>query len=290
VIDGAPATAATPAAAAVVAKNAPRRKWDANGGGASANAKRQRGAAFAGTTGPAKSTEGEDAADGSGGLLGRKRKVALAVMYRGSAYCGLQLQNGAGQAGQPTVERELMDAVYAAGGISKENMNDTQKIKWQRAARTDKGVHAAGNILSLMMICDGPPPATCHSQSTDIVERINAHLPEDIRVIAAPRVLGGFHAKYDCTSRVYEYILPSFVFDEHPLTVELMHEAAAVPGVEADEMSTKATAAANAATSEAPFAYPSRLLEYRLTAEKTASLASKARSTIRTSRVRRVDS
>lgn len=41
-----------------------------------------------------------------------------------------------------------------------------------RAARTDKGVHAAGNVLSLKF----------QIPSDDIVEKINSYLPDQIRV------------------------------------------------------------------------------------------------------------
>ncbi len=79
--------------------------------------------------------DGEDDGDdeqegGAGGRAGKKRKVALAVMYRGTAYCGLQMQNGPQQTGQLTVERVLIDAIHAAGGISADNMDQTSKIKW----------------------------------------------------------------------------------------------------------------------------------------------------------------
>lgn len=41
-----------------------------------------------------------------------------------------------------------------------------------RAARTDKGVHAAGNVVSLKM---------CLPEG-DVVKDINSHLPDQIRV------------------------------------------------------------------------------------------------------------
>ena len=41
------------------------------------------------------------------------------------------------------------------------------QVHWNRAARTDKGVSAAGNVVSLKMMIGYP----------DVVERINAALP-----------------------------------------------------------------------------------------------------------------
>lgn len=43
-------------------------------------------------------------------------------------------------------------------------------MQWNRAARTDKGVSAAGNVVSLKMMIAFP----------DTVERINSHLPEQV--------------------------------------------------------------------------------------------------------------
>ena len=43
-------------------------------------------------------------------------------------------------------------------------------MSWQRAARTDKGVSAAGNVVSVKLMIDFP----------DVVERINAELPDQV--------------------------------------------------------------------------------------------------------------
>jgi tRNA pseudouridine(38-40) synthase len=41
---------------------------------------------------------------------------------------------------------------YKAGGIAECNYRDFHKISWTRAARTDKGVHATGNVVSFKML------------------------------------------------------------------------------------------------------------------------------------------
>ena len=46
----------------------------------------------------------------------------------------------------------------------------------------------------------------------DAVDKINEHLPRDIRVFGYQRVTGSFNAKDQCDARTYEYILPTFVF------------------------------------------------------------------------------
>lgn len=63
--------------------------------------------------------------------------------------------------------------------------NFTSKVGLARAARTDAGVHAAGNVVSLKMIITIPGVK-------DIVSRINEELPPEIRVwgyVSSPDLL-----------------------------------------------------------------------------------------------------
>lgn len=76
-----------------------------------------------------------------------------------------------------------------------------------RCARTDKGVHAAGNVISLKLIVEDP----------DVVAKINAALPAQIRVWDIIRTTGSFSSYQLCDSRKYEYLVPSHVFlPPHP--------------------------------------------------------------------------
>ncbi|KAI9094026.1 pseudouridine synthase [Phlyctochytrium arcticum] len=125
-----------------------------------------------------------------------KRKVALLMGYCGTGYNGMQINPGV-----PTIELELHKALAAAGAVSKDNAMDPAKIQFMRCARTDKGVHAAGQVCSLKMIIEEP----------DIVERINKELPEQIRIWGYVRTVGSFHAKNACDARMYEYLLPTYV-------------------------------------------------------------------------------
>lgn len=47
--------------------------------------------------------------------------------------------------GSRTIEGDLFAALIKAGAVSAENGVDHRKVDVQRAARTDAGVHAAGN-------------------------------------------------------------------------------------------------------------------------------------------------
>ncbi|KAL1918204.1 uncharacterized protein VTP21DRAFT_3470 [Calcarisporiella thermophila] len=142
--------------------------------------------------------EGEDAEDESRKKQQRlpKRKVALLLGYCGTGYQGLQANPNA-----KTIEGDLFKALAAAGAVSQDNADDPKKVSLLRCARTDKGVHAAGNILSLKMIIE----------DSDIVAKVNECLPEQIRVWGFTRVIKSFNPKQLCDSRMYEYLLPTYI-------------------------------------------------------------------------------
>lgn len=108
---------------------------------------------------------------------------------------------------EKTIEGDLFDAFVKAGAISKANADDPKKSSLVRCARTDKGVHAAGNVISLKLIVEDPK----------IVDMINEHLPPQIRVWGMERTNGSFSCYQTCDSRWYEYLIPTFAFlPPHP--------------------------------------------------------------------------
>ena len=116
----------------------------------------------------------------------------------------------------------MFSAFVAAGAISKANADDPAKSSLVRCARTDKGVHAAGNVISLKLIVEDP----------DIVQKINEKLAPQIRVWGIERTNGSFSAYQFCDSRIYEYLIPTYCFlPPHPRSflgrkiVELAEEA-----------------------------------------------------------------
>ncbi|KAG0040014.1 tRNA pseudouridine synthase 1 [Podila clonocystis] len=130
-----------------------------------------------------------------------KRKVAVMMGYCGTGYQGMQVNPSA-----KTIEGDLFKAMVKAGAVSKDNADDIKKVSMMRSARTDKGVHAAGNVVSLKMIVE----------DDDIIEKINKELPEQIRLFGFVRTINSFSAKTLCDSRVYEYLLPTYVFLPRP--------------------------------------------------------------------------
>jgi tRNA pseudouridine38-40 synthase len=124
------------------------------------------------------------------------------IGYAGSGYKGMQIN-----AQEKTIEGDLFKAFVAAGAISKNNSDDPKKTSLVRCARTDKGVHAAGNVISLKLIVEEP----------NIVQTINKHLPPQIRVWGIERTNGSFSCYQTCDSRWYEYLIPTYSFlPPHP--------------------------------------------------------------------------
>ncbi|KAI0411178.1 pseudouridine synthase [Xylaria grammica] len=131
-----------------------------------------------------------------------KRKVAVLIGYSGTGYHGLQINHSL-----KTIEGDLFSAFVAAKAISKANADDPKKSSFVRCARTDKGVHAAGNMVSLKLIIEDP----------DIVQKINENLPPQIRVWGIQRTNNAFSCYASCDSRWYEYLIPSYcLLPPHP--------------------------------------------------------------------------
>ncbi|RMD39586.1 hypothetical protein DV735_g5547, partial [Chaetothyriales sp. CBS 134920] len=131
-----------------------------------------------------------------------KKKVAVLIGYAGTGYRGMQFVDD-----HKTIEGDLFKAFVEAGAISKANADDPKKSSFVRCARTDKGVHAAGNVVSLKLIVE----------DEDIVERINKALVPQIRVWGFERTSNSFSAYQMVDSRIYEYLIPSHSFlPPHP--------------------------------------------------------------------------
>jgi tRNA pseudouridine38-40 synthase len=124
-----------------------------------------------------------------------KRKVAVMIGYAGTGYHGIQINHK-----EKTIEGDLFAAFVKAGAISKANADDPKKSSLVRCARTDKGVHAAGNVLSLKLIIE----------DEKLVDKINEELPPQIRVWGIQRTNNGFSCYQQCSSRWYEYLMPSY--------------------------------------------------------------------------------
>ena len=110
-------------------------------------------------------------------------RLRLTIEYDGTPFRGWAFQPGL-----PTVEGALREAL-AATFASVENL--------AVAGRTDTGVHALRNVVSVD-VEGGPPPARA-------AEALNTRLPDEISVAAAEEVADDFHARFSARSRSYRY-------------------------------------------------------------------------------------
>ena len=109
--------------------------------------------------------------------------LKLTLEYDGGGFAGW-----AAQPGHRTVEgvvQEALAAIYP---------------RWSDlavAGRTDAGVHALGQVVSVLT--EGGPPVD------RAAEALAAALPEDVAVVRAERAADGFHARFSARSRSYRY-------------------------------------------------------------------------------------
>jgi tRNA pseudouridine38-40 synthase len=109
----------------------------------------------------------------------------LILSYRGERYAGWQRQENAlavQEVLETALERVLGEPVRVAG-----------------ASRTDAGVHARGQAVSLELAAP--------FSAQGLVHGTNHHLPEDVRVMAADPMPPGFHARKHAASKTYSFRL-----------------------------------------------------------------------------------
>ncbi|ARK28548.1 tRNA pseudouridine synthase A [Halalkalibacter krulwichiae] len=112
------------------------------------------------------------------------KRVALWVMYDGTAFSGYQVQPG-----KRTVQLEVEKALRT--------LHKGTDVRVHASGRTDTGVHARGQVLHfdspLMIPTERWPKA------------INSCLPEDVRIIEASYVQADFHSRYAAVKKEYRY-------------------------------------------------------------------------------------
>jgi tRNA pseudouridine38-40 synthase len=109
--------------------------------------------------------------------------VKLVIEYEGTRYHGWQAQAGA-----PTVEAALKDAIHALTGESP---------VLTAAGHTDAGVHALGQVVNFRLVREFP----VHQ----LPGALNARLAPDIAVRHAELVGESFNARYSARARLYAY-------------------------------------------------------------------------------------
>lgn len=111
------------------------------------------------------------------------RRIKLTLQYDGAGFMGWQVQPGA-----RTVQSELEAALSRLAD---------QPVSTIAAGRTDRGVHATGQVASALV------PAKWTGAA--LRRALNAILPDDIWIADAEEVPLAFHARYDAIARSYVY-------------------------------------------------------------------------------------
>ncbi len=138
--------------------------------------------------------------------------------YDGSRYCGFQLQ----AEDVPTIQGEVEKALCKAEG---------RKVRVSYSGRTDRGVHALGQVISFRL-----------KEEADLYRfkwSLNCILPDDIAVREIARVEDGFDARRSAKKRQYCYYVVNHnvqsvflrkysVLVTQGLDLEMMQEAASL--------------------------------------------------------------
>ncbi len=134
------------------------------------------------------------------------------VAYDGTKYHGFQTQKNA---------EGIQDVIEKAFRLMTQST-----IRIHSAGRTDKGVHAIGQVFHFDTKID-------LDEATWL--RVNERLPLDIRIKSIKKVKPDFHARHSAQSKVYRYVIaksPSSVFNQNyevylgHLDIKRMEEAA----------------------------------------------------------------
>ena len=116
------------------------------------------------------------------------QKLRLVIAYDGTGYAGWQVQKiGLGV-------QEKVEAALAALFPSRPVLHSS--------SRTDTGVHALGLVAHFEV-----PRVEFRMPPRKLLLALNAHLPEDVRVLAAARARPEFHARFDATGKEYRYLV-----------------------------------------------------------------------------------
>lgn len=139
----------------------------------------------------------------------------ITFSYQGSSYHGWQRQPDAS-----SVQQTLEEAMQL---FLKED------VSLVGAGRTDTGVHAK------VMVAHFDTQQSFEIE--ELIYRLNAYLDESIAILSIVEVKADAHARFDATSRSYEYwvvqqknpfLAQATYYITHPLDVNRMNEAAAL--------------------------------------------------------------
>lgn len=115
-------------------------------------------------------------------------RLKLTIAYDGTGYQGWQIQK-IGLGVQQKIEEALARLFPSRPQV-------------HGSSRTDSGVHAAGLVAHFDL-----PPGEWRMTGDKLRLALNAHLPEDIRVLSATRCRPDFHARFHALHKQYRYLV-----------------------------------------------------------------------------------
>jgi tRNA pseudouridine38-40 synthase len=134
------------------------------------------------------------------------RRFRLTVAYDGTCYSGWQTQaRGIG------VQQKLEEAL---GHLF------PPPVVTHSSSRTDAGVHALGMVVHFEV-----PREQFRMPVAKLILAVNAHLPEDIRVMSARLCQPSFHARFSARGKEYRY----FIWNHAAMNPLCLHQAWHVP-------------------------------------------------------------
>ena len=115
------------------------------------------------------------------------QRFKITIEYDGRPFFGWQRQDG-----QPSVQQALEEAAA--------KINDNAPVIVQGAGRTDRGVHATGQVAHFDLSTSRP--------LRKIADALNFHLrPDPVSVLAAEEVAPDWSARFNATHRAYRYVI-----------------------------------------------------------------------------------
>ncbi|MDR0434276.1 MAG: tRNA pseudouridine(38-40) synthase TruA [Gracilibacteraceae bacterium] len=139
-------------------------------------------------------------------------RMALVLAYDGTNYRGFQFQP---PAYGPTVQGEI-ERVW------QKLFHET--VRLIPAGRTDAGVHAAGQVVSLNTEASIP--------ACKLPKALNSLLPRDIRVLRAERAAADFNARRDARWKRYDYFIDNARIPDVFARLYRLHEPAPLAAAE----------------------------------------------------------
>jgi len=114
------------------------------------------------------------------------QRIALGIEYKGSDFSGFQSQ----RSGVPTVQQSIERALSTICD---------EPITLVCAGRTDKGVHATGQVVHFDTKAARPEKAWLRGANT--------HMPDGVSITWAKEVSPYFHSRFSAQSRCYRYVI-----------------------------------------------------------------------------------